>query len=76
MAPLSTDEARLIAPLALPRAEHVSEPAPPDPEVVPAAAPALTPAEIRRRAAGYERWLKSQGLVRVEDVTVDANNPY
>jgi hypothetical protein len=36
---------------------------------------ARTPAESRNRAARYERWLESQGLVRVEEATVDANNP-
>ena len=83
VAPLSVDEARVRTPIAVPRAEQVSEPKPEtlpheaNAGVVPAAAtPALTPAEVRSRAAGYERWLKSQGLVRVEEATVDVNNPY
>jgi hypothetical protein len=80
--PLSIDEARVhtpLTPFAMPGIQDVSEPKLPGPEasVVPASGePALTPAESRNRAARYERWLKSQGLVRVEEATVDTNNPY
>jgi eukaryotic-like serine/threonine-protein kinase len=35
-----------------------------------AAAPALTPEEIRRRQQRYERWLREQGLQRLDEVTV------
>lgn len=35
-----------------------------------AAEPALTPEEIRRRKQRYERWLREQGLQRLDDVVV------
>jgi eukaryotic-like serine/threonine-protein kinase len=35
-----------------------------------AAEPALTPEEIRRRKQRYERWLREQGLRRVDEVVV------
>ena len=80
--PLSIDEVRVHAPLtpfAMPGTQEVSEPKLRGPEasVMPASGEqALTPAESRNRAARYERWLKSQGLVSVEEAPVDANNPY
>jgi hypothetical protein len=80
--PLPIDEVRALtplAPLAMPRTQDVSQPKlrGPDPSVMaPSDEQARTPAESRNRAARYERWLESQGLVRVEEATVDANNPY
>ena len=38
--------------------------------------PPLTEAEIERRAARYESWLRTQGLKRPGDETVDLVNPY
>jgi eukaryotic-like serine/threonine-protein kinase len=85
VAPLSIDETRVLGPSAVPRIHDVPPPKPPstDSSVMTDSAvmavsdePALTGAEIRRRAAGYERWIKAQGLVRVEEATVDVNNPY
>jgi hypothetical protein len=38
--------------------------------------PLLTPAEIRRRTARYEEWLRAQGLERVERASVRETNPY
>jgi serine/threonine-protein kinase len=38
--------------------------------------PALTQAEIQRRAERYENWLRARGLKRVADVTTDVGNPY
>jgi eukaryotic-like serine/threonine-protein kinase len=87
VAPLSVDESRVRTPIATPTIRDVPEPKPSvaDPGVISVTDPGvmavsdeqvLTPAEARRRAAGYERWLKSQGLVRIEEATVDTNNPY
>jgi serine/threonine-protein kinase len=36
----------------------------------------LTPAEIEARGRRYENWLRQSGLRRVDDATIDANNPY
>jgi serine/threonine protein kinase len=55
------------APHAAPRAAHspgeTRKPRAP-------AAPVLTPEEIRRRKEQYERWLREQGLQRVDEVVV------
>jgi serine/threonine-protein kinase len=42
-----------------------------------AATPVLTPEEIRRRKERYERWLREQGLQRVDEVVVpsQSNDP-
>jgi serine/threonine-protein kinase len=78
VAPLSIDPARVRTPIVTPRLPDVPEPKPATGSgVMPVSdGQVLTPAEVRSRAARYERWLKSQGLVRVEEATVDANNPY
>jgi serine/threonine-protein kinase len=42
----------------------------------PRAEPSLTAEEIRERTRRYENWLRQKGLKRVDEVTIDANNPY
>jgi eukaryotic-like serine/threonine-protein kinase len=79
VAPLAVDEARVRASIAVPTTPDAPEPKPSGTNsgvVQVSDEQALSPAEVRSRGVRYERWLKSQGLVRIEEATVDANNPY
>jgi serine/threonine-protein kinase len=57
-----------------------TKPGTPEQALVPPAATSadspLTPAEIETRGRRYENWLRQSGLRRVDDATIDANNPY
>lgn len=46
------------------------------PQAIGGSEPPLTAAEIQARGRRYENWLRQSGLRRVDDATIDVNNPY
>jgi serine/threonine protein kinase len=78
-APLAGRAVLVEPPIVVPRARGELETA--AASVAPSATvdagePPLTQEQIRRRAARYETWLRTQGLKRVSDATADMSNPY